>query len=60
MKVEILQSLSGLDFSYKKGDKVNLDAKKAKSWIESGLAKEVKSESKSKGGTKKTKAKQSE
>lgn len=42
MKVKLKTSLSGLDFSYKKGDEVDLEDKKAKEWIEAGVATEVK------------------
>lgn len=42
MKVKIKTSLSGLDFSYKKGEAVELEDKKAKEWIAAGVATEVK------------------
>lgn len=42
MKIKLKTSLSGLDFSYKKGDEVELEDKKAKEWIEAGVATEVK------------------
>ena len=42
MTVKLKTSLSGLDFSYKKGEEVELEDKKAKEWIEAGVATEVK------------------
>lgn len=42
MKVRINTSLSGLNFSYKKGDEVELEDKRAKQWIKAGVASEVK------------------
>lgn len=42
MKIKLKTSLSGIDFSYKKGDEVELEDKKAKEWIEAGVATEVK------------------
>lgn len=44
MKVKINTSLSGLNFSYKKGDEVELEDKRAKEWIKAGVATEIKSQ----------------
>ena len=60
MKVKILKSVSGLDFSYKKGDEVNLESKKAKVWLQAGVAKEIKTKSSNnKGQNRKAKAENS-
>lgn len=50
MKVKINTSLSGLNFSYKKGDEVEIEGKRAKQWIKAGVAMEIKPQ----GNTKKT------
>ena len=42
MRVKILKSLSGLDFSYRKGQEVELEDNRAKKWIEGEVAVEVK------------------
>ncbi|SCY25386.1 hypothetical protein [Alkaliphilus peptidifermentans] len=42
MKVRINTSLSGLNFSYKKGEEVDMEERKAKEWIKAGVAVEVK------------------
>lgn len=57
MKVKLKTSLSGLDFSYKKGDEVELEDKKAKEWIEAGVATEVKGKEPPKKASTTTKSK---
>lgn len=42
MRVEILSSVAGNGFSYKKGDVVELDIAMAEDFIRAGYAKEVK------------------
>lgn len=44
MKVKINTSLSGLNFSYKKGDEVEIEDKRAKEWIRAGVATEIKAQ----------------
>ncbi|MGF7186649.1 hypothetical protein GGQ84_002773 [Desulfitispora alkaliphila] len=48
MKVKIKSSLSGLDFSYKKGEEVELSENRGKTWIKAGVAVEVKKQGASK------------
>ena len=38
MKVKILVSIAGADFSYRAGEVVDMESNKAKSWIEGGNA----------------------
>ena len=41
VKVKLKTSLSGLTFSYKKGDEVEIDEKKGRAWIAAGVATEI-------------------
>lgn len=41
MKVIIQKAISGNDFSYSRGQEVNLSAALAKAWLKSGVAKRI-------------------
>ena len=54
MKIKILTSCTGVDFSFMAGQEIDISAKQAKDLIEAGHAEEVKPEGKSKPSSSRT------
>lgn len=48
MRIKILMSCSGIEFSYKTGDEIEVSAELGHDLVDGGLAKEIKAEVKSK------------